>query len=170
METEHFFFLRSHLPLLTSTSSHLIFQISLHHNLWLAQYLWFILWWFVKLQFTIESYRKLIIFPFLYNFFVFSTYEYLSALVWVFSSFFDHPVAYEVPGPGIRSELQLQPKSQLRQCWILNPVLRIKPGWGLNLHPRAPEVPPICCATLGTPYNCLSFLYDCLINVFYTGH
>ena len=28
----------------------------------------------------------------------------------------------EVPGPGIKSELQLQPMLQLQQCWILNPL------------------------------------------------
>ena len=30
------------------------------------------------------------------------------------------PKAYGVPRPGIKSKQQLQPKPQLRQCWILN--------------------------------------------------
>ena len=39
-----------------------------------------------------------------------------------FFFFFGHPMAYGVPGPGIRSKPQLQPKPQLWQCWILNPL------------------------------------------------
>ena len=35
---------------------------------------------------------------------------------------FGHPAAYGVPRPGIRSELQLQPKPQLWQHRILNPL------------------------------------------------
>ena len=30
--------------------------------------------------------------------------------------------AMEVPGPGIESELKLQPTPQLQQCWILDPL------------------------------------------------
>ena len=36
--------------------------------------------------------------------------------------FFVAPWDMEVPGPGIRSKLQLQPIPQLRPCWILNPL------------------------------------------------
>ena len=38
-----------------------------------------------------------------------------------FSPFFlfGCPGAYGVPGPGIKSELKLQPVPQLQQCWIL---------------------------------------------------
>ena len=49
---------------------------------------------------------------------------------------FGHPATYEVPGPGIRSELQLQPKLQLWQLWSLN----LLPGWGSKLRPSAPRV------------------------------
>ena len=52
-------------------------------------------------------------------------------LIWscLFSPFFGYPAAYGVPRPGIRSELQLGPKPQLRQHQILNPLhrQRIKP-------------------------------------------
>ena len=36
--------------------------------------------------------------------------------------FFCLSAAYGIPGPGIRSELQLQPTWQLWQCWTLNPL------------------------------------------------
>lgn len=36
-----------------------------------------------------------------------------------FFFFFGHPSAYGVPGLGIRSKLQLQPKPQLQQCQTL---------------------------------------------------
>ena len=38
------------------------------------------------------------------------------------SFFLSCPVAYEVPGPGTRSEPQLPPKPQVQQHWILNPL------------------------------------------------
>ena len=41
-----------------------------------------------------------------------------------FSPCFGHPTACVVPGPEIRSELQLQPMPQLWQHWILNPLCR----------------------------------------------
>ena len=40
-----------------------------------------------------------------------------------FFFFFVCPVAYGFPRAGIRSKLHLQPKLQLRQHWILNPLL-----------------------------------------------
>ena len=54
-------------------------------------------------------------------------------LIWIhnFNNYFDflfslggvdHPPAYWVPGPGIRSEPQLWPTLQLQQHWILNPL------------------------------------------------
>ena len=33
---------------------------------------------------------------------------------------FFYLVAYGLPGPGIRSEMQLQSMLQLQQCWIIN--------------------------------------------------
>ena len=40
----------------------------------------------------------------------------------MFLSFFGHPTTDRVPGPGIRSEPQLQPMLQLGQCQIFNPL------------------------------------------------
>ena len=39
-----------------------------------------------------------------------------------FLFFFATPQHMEVPRTGIKSELQLRPMPQLRQCWILNPL------------------------------------------------
>ena len=47
-------------------------------------------------------------------------YTYIPFLFLFF--FFGQPRAYGVPRPGIRSQLYSQPKLQLRQCWILNPL------------------------------------------------
>ena len=52
---------------------------------------------------------------------------------WCTDSFFflpfsGHPVAYGVPRPGIRSEVQLHPRSHLQQCQILNPLYQAG-GW-----------------------------------------
>ena len=44
----------------------------------------------------------------------------------------------EVPRPGIRSEPYWQPTPKLCQHWMLKPTV---PSRGLNLHPRAPEMP-----------------------------
>ena len=49
-------------------------------------------------------------------------------------------MAYLVPMPGIRSQPYLQPKPQLRQCRILNPLYR---AGGLKLHLSAPQMPPL---------------------------
>ena len=38
--------------------------------------------------------------------------------------FWWHLQHIEVPGPGIKSEWQVQPVSQLQQWWILNPPCR----------------------------------------------
>ena len=58
-------------------------------------------------------------------------------------SFFGCPVAYGVPGPGIRSEPQSWPKPQLWQHWILNPLCRlgIKPSSQLSQDSAKPVVP-----------------------------
>ena len=37
-----------------------------------------------------------------------------------FFFFFWLPLAYGIPGPGIRSEPQLQPMPQVWQCWALS--------------------------------------------------
>ena len=39
-----------------------------------------------------------------------------------FPPFFGHPKAYGVPRPGIRSQPELQPTSQVWERWILNPL------------------------------------------------
>ena len=51
---------------------------------------------------------------------------------------FGCPEAYGVPGPGIRSEPQSQPKLQLRQCqsWILNPRCRARARTCVPALPR----------------------------------
>ena len=41
-----------------------------------------------------------------------------------FFLFLLHPQYMEVPGPGIKSKMQLWPMFQLWQCWILNPLHR----------------------------------------------
>ena len=37
-----------------------------------------------------------------------------------FILFWPHPWHMEIPGPGIKSELQLRPMPHLWHCWILN--------------------------------------------------
>ena len=61
---------------------------------------------------------------------------------------FGRPEAYGIPRPGIRSEPQLWPKSQLLQCWILNPLCL---GWESNLWPSTPRCCWSHCTTAGTP-------------------
>ena len=51
-----------------------------------------------------------------------------------------------VPGPGIRSELQLQPSLQLQPLRILNPLWQ-----GSNLCLSTPEMLWSYCTTVGTP-------------------
>ena len=57
--------------------------------------------------------------------------------------------AYGVPGPGIRSELQLQPKLQRWPCQIFNPLC-----WARDR--TCVPVPPRCCrshcSTVRTPH------------------
>ena len=63
---------------------------------------------------------------------------------------FGLPVAYGVPGPGIRSEPHLRPKLQLQQRWILNPLC-----WAGD-PTCIPALLRCCqsrCATEGTPKN-----------------
>ena len=64
----------------------------------------------------------------------------------LFFSFLVHPMAYRVPGPGIRSNPQLWPMPQLWQCQILNCAwLRIELE---SLYSRDTAD---CCTTWGTP-------------------
>ena len=58
-------------------------------------------------------------------------------------------MAYGVPGPGIRSGLQLQPKLQLGQHWILNPLCQAGDQICAPALPDAAD--PV--ATVGTPKN-----------------
>ena len=53
-------------------------------------------------------------------------------------SFFGHPTAYGVPGPGIKSELQL---CKLQQCERDPLICCVGPG--SNLHPDAVKTVPI---------------------------
>lgn len=53
---------------------------------------------------------------------------------------FGSPVARGVPGPGLRSELQLQPKTQLWQCRILGPPCGAR-DWPLSQNTADPVVP-----------------------------
>ena len=67
----------------------------------------------------------------------------------LFSFFsFGCPMAYGVPRPGIRSELQLRPRLQLWPCWILNPLCR---AMDQTCVPALPRSLQSCCATAGTP-------------------
>ena len=68
----------------------------------------------------------------------------------VFVFFFGCPVAYGVPGPGIRSKPRLWPQLQLQQCWILNPVCR---AGGSNLRPSALKRLPIPLCYSGNSYK-----------------
>ena len=65
-----------------------------------------------------------------------------------FFSFFGHPTAYRVPRPGIRSKTWLQPKLELHQHQILNPLCQAG-DWTWD-----PVLPRHCrshWATAGTP-------------------
>ena len=70
---------------------------------------------------------------------------------WTFSLFFfyDHTCSIGSPGPGVESELWLQPTPQLQQCWILTHWVspRIDPISSLKHHCRFLT----CWATMGTP-------------------
>ena len=57
-----------------------------------------------------------------------------------FFPLFGHPAAYGVPGPGTRYEPQSQPKPQLWQCWILNPLCQAR-DW--TCVPHTPKMLPI---------------------------
>ena len=73
-----------------------------------------------------------------------------SECVWfVFSFFFGCLSAHGVPRPGIRSELWLRPKLQLRSRQILNPLCRA--GDRTTCIPVLPGRRQSCCATVGTP-------------------
>ena len=45
---------------------------------------------------------------------------------------------WKFPEPGIKSELELQPTSQLQQCWVLNPLSQAwdQTGDSLRLVPK----------------------------------
>ena len=62
---------------------------------------------------------------------------------------FGHPTAYGVPGPGIRSEPQLQCTLKLWQCQILNPLCQARDQ---TLHPSTSEIPPILLYHSGNSY------------------
>ena len=71
-------------------------------------------------------------------------------LIWLyfFPLFLGHLKTYGVPGPGIRSELQLRPKLQLQQCRILNPLCWAG-DW--TCVPVLPRWCQSCCATTRAP-------------------
>ena len=74
----------------------------------------------------------------------------LSCCCFLYFSFYFSgcPKAYGVSRPGIRSELQLQPKPQLRRCQILNPLCQ---AGDQTCVPGLPRYFPSCCTTEGTP-------------------
>lgn len=53
---------------------------------------------------------------------------HVSSWTFFFFFFFGHPTAYEVPGPGIRSEPQVQPKPQLQSFNSLCPLCQAGDG------------------------------------------
>ena len=61
---------------------------------------------------------------------------------------FGYPAAYGGPGPGIRSQLQLQPTLQLWQCGILNLLCR---AGDRTCIPALQRCRWSCCVTAGTP-------------------
>ena len=63
-------------------------------------------------------------------------------------SFYDHPVAYRVPRPGVISQPQLQPTPQPWHGQILEPIL---PDGGLEPASWRCREPRSGCATAGTP-------------------
>ena len=63
-------------------------------------------------------------------------------------SFYGCPMACGVPGPGIRSEVQLQPRLQLWQCRILHPLCRVADQ---TYVPGLPRCHRPCCIKVGTP-------------------
>ena len=72
-----------------------------------------------------------------------------------FGFFFGRPATYGVPGLRIRSQPQLQPKRQLQQQWIPNPLCRA------GDRTFVPVLSRCCwsrCATAGTPVPCASFM------------
>ena len=68
----------------------------------------------------------------------------------------------EVAKPGIRSELQLQPRLKLWQHWILNPLCR---AWGQTFVPALPRCRQPHCATAGAP-ECQFYYSKCFLYVF----
>ena len=69
---------------------------------------------------------------------------HLSFLFFIFGC----PTPYGVPRPGIRSKLQTQPKPQLRQCRILNPLCRAGDRTYVPVLPRCRQS---LCATARAP-------------------
>ena len=55
-----------------------------------------------------------------------------------------HPWHVEVPGPGIKSELQLQPMPQLQQCWICNPLHQTRDGTHTTTEKTTTGHYPLC--------------------------
>ena len=78
---------------------------------------------------------------------VFNPMATLQTFTFFFFSFLGCPMAYGVPGPGMRSELQLQPKPELWPCRILNPLCRAG-DW--TCVPGLPGHHQSCCTTAGT--------------------
>ena len=68
---------------------------------------------------------------------------------------FGHPVAYEVPRPGIRSEAQLWPKLQLWQRRILNSLCQARDR---TCIPALPKCHRSHCTTAGTVFVLFCFV------------
>lgn len=62
----------------------------------------------------------------------------LFLLFYFFVFFFGLPVEHRVPRPGFGSEPELQPKLQLGQRWILNPLCAARDRTRVPEHPSIP--------------------------------
>ena len=82
-----------------------------------------------------------------------------------FFSFFGHPMAYGVLGPGIRSEPQLWPMLHLWQCQPLLPAML---GQGLSPYPgTAEKLPILLCHSGNSMFFNLCTFSDLLVSVPY---
>ena len=70
-------------------------------------------------------------------------------------------MAFGVPGPGARSELQLWPELQLQQHQILNPLCQARDGTCVPVLPRRHRSH---CTTAGTPVFPILFVFIYLLT------
>ena len=94
---------------------------------------------------------------------VYTSISFLSFFSFFF--LFGSPVAYGIPVPGTRSEPQLWPKLQLRQCQIFN-ALCWAGDW--NCVPGLPRCHQSHCATAETPVFHLFVCFNISLYVYIT--